>query len=216
MSLADRGPVAAPVHYGTPGCARAHATACSASMGWRATEDPGSSLRTIPCAPLASRSTSAHHPAAGPVDLVGWIGAYAVWTRPDWARRALRWIRASPAPAPRRLHAMHRLGAAAMLAGFQSLAAEAAYELHGRAASLRSNATPHTAAAYEQHVGDLYGLPLGDDPQWALRVCRLRRGLGAISATAPVHIRFSTLVRVRVSRRDPGQDRATQGAWSVE
>ncbi len=102
------------------------------------------------------------------VDLAGWIGTYAVWTRPDWAPRALRWIRASPAPAPRRLHAMHRVGAAAMLAGFQSLAADVAYDLQGQAAMLCGNATPDAAAAYEQHVGELYGLPLGDDPQWAL------------------------------------------------
>ncbi|MBN1607694.1 MAG: hypothetical protein JW940_13740 [Polyangiaceae bacterium] len=102
------------------------------------------------------------------VDLVGWIGTYAVWTRPDWAMRTLRWISSSSAPAVRRRVATHRLGAAAMLAGFQSLAADSAYGLQGQAAALRSYATLDTTAAYEQHVGELYGLPLGDDPQWAL------------------------------------------------
>lgn len=102
------------------------------------------------------------------IELAGWIGAYAVWTRPRLARQAFDWLSTQAPDTHLRRVALHRLGTAALLAGDQSLALRIAYGLPGEGAAMRTYATPHAAAAYEQHRGELYGLPLGDEPQWAL------------------------------------------------
>lgn len=55
-----------------------------------------------------------------------------------------------------------------MLAGDQSLTLQIAYSLPGRGDAMKAYAAQDTAAAYEEQRGELFGLTLGDDPQWAL------------------------------------------------
>lgn len=102
------------------------------------------------------------------IELAGWIGAYAAWTRPHLALHASDWLAAQAADPGLRRVALHRLGSAAMLAGVQSLALRVAYILAGMGPAMRAYGTQRAAAAYEQQRAELYGLTLGDDPQWAL------------------------------------------------
>jgi hypothetical protein len=102
------------------------------------------------------------------LELLGWLAAYQVWVRPERSADALARVRAGTDADSMQQLVLHRLGAAALLAGHLSLGAEIAYGFVGRAAALRGYAERDAAAAFENLRSELFGLLLGDDPQWAL------------------------------------------------
>jgi hypothetical protein len=102
------------------------------------------------------------------VDLAGWIGMYETWSRASWADGTYEWIaNHGTDPAAQRV-ALHRLGAASLLAGNQSLATKIAFSFKGADPALRTYAEDRGNAQREQAMNQLYGLVLGDEPQWAL------------------------------------------------
>jgi hypothetical protein len=102
------------------------------------------------------------------VELAGWIAAYEVWKQPKWTDSTYEWMLRHQGDATAQRVALHRLGAAALLAGHQSLATKIAFRLKPNCPDLRLYAEDSNRAAREQQANELFGLALGDDSQWAL------------------------------------------------